>query len=878
MNNDGRNVICNKAHRNKYRLYNSALLPTLVGTLLLVGTFPAWGRDYFEPGLLSLGGGISSTTDLSAFETAGQVPEGNYLVTLWVNQVDQGQYNIMFKKDMYGKVQPELTPATLNALGVDTAVLPSFKGLPDSVPVSDLAALIPDSQVHFDLAQLRLDLSIPQIAMQQQARGYVDPAKWDDGVPVLLMNYSLNGNRNWQRAQTGMESNEQTSLFASVRGGMNWQSWRLRSDATYTRNESSSNTFSSNTQDIRFTSTYLQRDIRVWRSEVLAGENSTGNEVFDSIPFRGLKLNSSEEMLPNSLRGFAPVVSGIAQTNARVTVSQNGNVVYQTYVAPGPFRIDDLYQSSQGGDLTVTINEADGTVRTQTLEFSSLPVMQRPGGLKYEFTVGRFNGGITQGSREASFGLGTLMYGLPHNITLYGGGLIAEDYASLVAGTGVSLGALGALSADVTSSSTKLHGQNDRQQGSSYRVRYAKSLLSTGTSVDLTAYRYSTRHFYSFADFNTLGYELNEDQVPWALERQRSNFQLRLSQQLGTWGSMYLSASRNDYWGNDRVNNTVSVGYNGSYRGVGYGLAYSIDRIKGNGDWPENRQLSINIQVPFSLFSTTPAMSRHYASYQMTRDNQGRIQQQAGVSGNALDDRLSYSVMQGWSNDSMNNSNSTLNAGYQGSKGQANMGYSYSNQYRSLNLSGNGSVVVHPEGVTLGQMLGSSVAVVSAPDAGGVEVMSGNVRTDSRGYAVVPYLSNYQNNSISLNPATLPDDVDMAQSSLNVIPTKGAVVMARFATRVGYQALVTLLQEDAVIPFGTVVRVEDSATDENNTGIVGDAGQVYLSGLPEKGRLTAKWGDGADQMCRATYSLAGTAAPSPGNPVRQLTARCDASQ
>ncbi|NCG54959.1 fimbria/pilus outer membrane usher protein [Serratia fonticola] len=879
MNNDERNVHCNKVSCHKVCLYNAAFSPTLVGALLLAGTLPAWGRDYFEPGLLTLGGGVASTTDLSAFETAGQVPEGHYLVTLWVNQVDLGQHDIVFKKDAHGKVQPELTPATLNTLGVNTTVLPRFKGLPETVPVTDLTALIPDSQVHFDLAQLRLDLSIPQIAMQQQARGYVDPAKWDDGVPALLLNYSLSGSRNWQRAQMGMGSNEQTNLFANVRGGMNWQSWRLRSDMTYMRNESNGDTPSSTTQNTRFTNTYLQRDIRAWRSEVLMGENSTGNEVFDSIPFRGLKLNSSEEMLPNSLRGFAPVVSGIAQTNARVTVSQNGNVVYQTYVAPGPFRIDDLYQSSQGGDLTVTITEADGTVRTQTLAFSSLPAMQRPGGLKYELTVGRYHGGITQGSREATFGLGTLMYGLPHNITLYGGGLIAEDYASLVAGTGVSLGALGALSADVTTSSAKLHGQNDRQQGSSYRVRYAKSLLSTGTSVDLTAYRYSTRHFYSFSDFNTLGYELNEGQVPWALERQRSNFQLRLSQQLGRWGSLYLSASRNDYWDNDRVNNTVSAGYNGSYRGVSYGLAYSIDRIKGNGDWPENRQLSMNIQVPFSLFSTTPTMSRNYANYQMTHNNQGQVQQQVGVSGNALDDRLSYSVMQGWSNDNKNNSsNSTLNAGYQGSKGQTNVGYSYSSQYRSLNLSGNGSVVVHPEGVTLGQMLGSSMAVVSAPGAGGVEVMNGNVRTDSRGYAVVPYLSNYQNNSISLNPATLPDDVDMTQSSLNVIPTKGAVVMARFATRVGYQALVTLLHGDTALPFGTVVRVEGSATDENNTGIVGDAGQVYLSGLPEEGHLTAKWGNGADQVCRATYSLAGIDAPSPSNPIRQLTARCEASR
>lgn len=861
----------------KRRLNNSAISPVLTGALLLTGTLPASARDYFDPALLALAGDQAVTADLSSYETAGRVPEGSYLVSLWVNQADQGPHTLVFKKNAHGEVQPELTPALLHQLGVNTTALPQFKGLPEEVAVNDLTMLIPEAQVHFDLAQLRLDLSIPQIAMQQNARGSVDPAQWDDGVPAILMNYSLNGSRSRQSAQAEMSSSEQTNLFASLRGGLNWQAWRLRSDMTHVRNQSSGDSSAPTTQSTRFTNTYLQRDIRAWRSEILAGESSTGNEVFDSIPFRGVKLNSSEEMLPSSLRGFAPVVSGIAQTNARITISQNGNVVYQTYVAPGPFRIDDLYQSGQGGDLTVTISEADGSVRTQTLAFSSLPVMQRPGAFKYELTTGRYNGGITQASREASFGLGTLMYGLPHDVTLYGGGLIAQDYASLVAGSGVSLGEWGALSADVTLSSSQLGGQADRQQGASYRVRYAKSLLSTGTSVDLTAYRYSTRNYYSFADFNNQGFQLNDGQMPWLLDRQRSDFQMRISQQLGSWGALYLSASRNDYWGSDRVNNTLSAGYNGSFRGVSYGLAYSIDHIKGDGSWPENRQLSLNMQVPFSLFSSSQALSRNYANYQMTHTNQGEVQQQVGISGNALDERLSYSAMQGWSN-GKSSDNGTLNAGYQGSKGQVNMGYSYGGAFRSLNLSANGGVVVHPEGVTLGQMLGNSVAVVSAPGAKDTSVMNGNVRTDSRGYALVPYLSNYQNNSISLNPATLPDDVEMTQSSRNVYPTKGAVVMARFDTRVGYQALVTLQQGETRIPFGTLVTVEGTPAGEYNTGIVGDAGQVYLSGLPEKGQLTAKWGKEASQQCRAAFSFAESAAPAAGNPVRQLTARCETSR
>ena len=841
----------------------------------MLAASPALAQDYFDPGLLSLGGTHSAAVDLSAFGTSGQTPPGTYTVSLFINQIDQGQHTLIFKADTNGDVQPQLTPDLLHQLGVNTQVLPTFAGLPAEEPVDDLAALIPEATLQFDLAQLRLDISIPQVAMQPNAQGAVDPALWEHGVPAMVFNYNLNGGRNWQSEQAGMVSNTQTNLFANLQGGVNWQAWRLRSNLAYSRNTNSqSNDAVPTRQSTQFSSTYLQRDIQAWRSEILLGENNTENDVFDCIPFRGVKLNSSEEMLPTSLRGFAPIISGIAQTNARVTVSQNGNIVYQTYVAPGPFRINDLFQTGQAGDLLLTIHEADGTVRTQALAFSSLPVMRRQGSLKYEVTAGRYNGGITQGSQQAEFVLGTAIYGLPHDITLYGGALLAEDYTSVVAGSGFSLGNFGALSADITASNAKLHGQEDHQQGYSYRLRYAKSLLSTGTAVDLTAYRYSTRHYYSFADFNNLGFQLSDGQVPWALERKRSDFQIRLTQQLDSWGSLYLSAARNDFWGNDKVVHTVSAGYNGSYRGVSYGLAYSIDRLQGDGSWPENRQFSLNMQVPLNLFGSSPALRNTYASYQMTSDNQGRVQQQSGISGSAFDSRLSYSALQGWSNGQGNNS-STLNTSYQGSKGSASMGYSYNSQNRSLNLSGNGGIVVHPEGVTFSQMLGNSVAVVSAPGAKGTSVMNGDIRTDSRGYAVVPYLSSYQLNNVGLNPATLPDNVDINQSSLNVYPTKGAVVVANFATQVGYQVLMTLqLANNTPVPFGALATVENTAANKPNTSIVGEAGQVYLSGLPEQGKLKVTWGKEANQQCLASFDLKNAAAPSANNPIHMLSVAC----
>ncbi|WP_282916102.1 FimD/PapC C-terminal domain-containing protein, partial [Escherichia coli] len=39
------------------------------------------------------------------------------------------------------------------------------------------------------------------------------------------------------------------------------------------------------------------------------------------------------------------------------------------------------------------------------------------------------------------------------------------------------------------------------------------------------------------------------------------------------------------------------------------------------------------------------------------------------------------------------------------------------------------------------------------------------------------------------------------------------------------------------------------------TGIVGDSGQVYLSGLPLQGIINIQWGDGSYQQCQASYQL-----------------------
>jgi len=82
--------------------------------------------------------------------------------------------------------------------------------------------------------------------------------------------------------------------------------------------------------------------------------------VFRSLPFKGVQLASDLGMLPDVLQSYAPVIRGVAQTRAKLEVLHNGYPIYSTYVAAGPYEIDDLGIGGGSGELEIVLTEADG--------------------------------------------------------------------------------------------------------------------------------------------------------------------------------------------------------------------------------------------------------------------------------------------------------------------------------------------------------------------------------------------------------------------------------------------------------------------------------------------------------------------------------------
>lgn len=314
------------------------------------------------------------------------------------------------------------------------------------------------------------------------------------------------------------------------------------------------------------------------------------------MQFRGVQLMSNEEMLPDSLRGFAPVIRGVAHSNAKVTISQHGYVIYETYVSPGAFAIKDLYPTAQSGDLEVNVKESDGSERTFTQPFSSVPFMLREERVKYSLSAGRFHPGHDE-SRTPAFIQSTLFYGLPAAFTLSGGTQLADDYYALASGVGHSLGKLGSLGTDVTLADTTTPS-GKRYRGHSLRAQYQKSFARAGTSFSLASYRYSSSGFYDFSEAMRL------EQRYGLVDNKRTREEVAISQTLGEVGNLSLSAYVQDYWHNQSSDKTLHAGFYSAWKGISWGLGYYYTQSSGHNN-PDRSRPSIS---PFRWVVRLPAV------------------------------------------------------------------------------------------------------------------------------------------------------------------------------------------------------------------------------------------------------------------------------
>ncbi len=819
----------------------------LIPVLTLSYCSSVMARDFFDPAFIkSVGQDPLSIPDLSIYASKDAQAPGDYRVDVILNNELLETTNVLFVEKKSGGLTPCLSIKKLASYGLRINAFPKLTE--DSNGCTDTSG-IPDFTSDFNFNTQQLLMSIPQAALSNLAQGYVPPEEFDNGINALLANYQFSGSKDFDDKSEYYNLNLQT--------GLNIGPWRLRNLSTWNKNGGDDSSWDS-------VYLYAQRSIVPLKSVLIMGESSSLSSIFDSVPFTGLQLSTDTDMIPESLRGFAPVVRGIARTNARVVIKQNGYQIYQTFVAPGAFEITDLYATGGNGDLYVTVEEADGNRQNFVVAFAALPLMLREGQMEYELTSGKYRP-YDNSTDETPFTQATISYGVLNNTTLYSGMQIASKYQALAFGIGQNMGDVGAISTDVTQSWSKMQDA-EKTNGQSWRIRYGKNILATGTNISVAGYRYSTSGFNTLTEvLDTYG-DNRYSYSRWSV-RNRTN--VSVNQGLGQGlGSLSISGIFEDYWDSDRRNSSFNIGYNGGFRRFTYYAGYSYSRYT----WRNNNSgrvaeddhiFTFNVSIPLSEW-----LPSTYASYGITNSNPGSTDQYVSLSGSALENNsLDWNVQQGYSN--REDASGNMNADYRGSLGRINAGYSYSKHSQQVNYGLSGGMLLHANGITLGQEMSDTAALIKAPGLSYVRLEADpSIKTDSRGYAILPFVSPYYRTNITLDTTTLGEDMELPNTTKKVVPTRGAIVRANYEGSIGRRAFLVLkMSSGQNVPYGATVTSDLNPTSQAN--IVSDGGMVYISGLKDVGEIYAKWGTKAGQQCKGTYNL-GSATGS----IAQATVEC----
>ncbi|KAB0495974.1 fimbrial biogenesis outer membrane usher protein [Pseudomonas vancouverensis] len=786
---------------------------------------------------------LGQNVDLKRFEQAGSVEPGTYKLEIFINAKGSVRQTVEVKAGAEGQSPRYCFKAShVKQWGVDASKLPDQENVA-KILASDCIEpqkLIPQATFEMDMGSLSGNLSIPQAYAGRVERNYVAPEDWDEGITAGFVSYNANA---YHSQPDSGDSNTQYS--SSINSGFNVAGWRLRHNGNYTNSKGLSAYQSLNS--------YAQTDVTPLKSQLTLGEYFTPGDSFDSIPFSGVQIASDDGMLPDSERGFAPVIRGVADTNAKVTVRQGESVIYQTSVAPGPFVIDDLYATSYSGDMEVTVTEANGQEKRFTVPFASVVQMLRPGSSRFSVTTGEYRDDSL--SKKPKFAQATYRRGITNNLSVYTGGLMSQDYASGLAGIAIGT-PYGAFAFDTTFSRASNLPTTPRTQdqygtdqsrntldgsasGKSYRVSYSKLLDSTNTNLAVAAYRFSSDEYLDFSDFAAL-----QDNNGTPVYRERNRAQLNVSQPIGDYGDLYVSGLTRSYWDGRQNSTTYQVGYSKSFNwgSVGVTASRSLDDEQGYGN-----QYMFTVSLPLGSDAHSPRLSST-----LNVNEAGDYNSQTMLSGSAgKNNQLNYGV---YANVGKTDGDSSQgfggNAQYQTSVAQVGASASSGAHYKQYSASARGTVIAHSGGVVFTPAQGETMALVEAKGAEGARLTSGDGDViDSSGYGAVAGLNPYRNNSVGLDPKGLSDDVELKSTSQTVAPRRGAIVKLEYDTVVG-KPLLLQIQPVAghEIPFGS-----DVLNDKGESvAMVGQGGLVFIRG--EQSALRVVWGIDADQHCQLTYT------------------------
>ncbi|WP_254444124.1 fimbria/pilus outer membrane usher protein [Klebsiella oxytoca] len=784
--------------------------------------------------------------DFSRFSQAGYIMPGQYQMQILVNNqsISPSPYAIDFMEHTLSSdlhkphqvatpakplPQPCLIPEMVERMGLLPSAKLKVTWWHDD-QCADLSQL-PGVVLHPDPAAGVLKINMPQAWLEYSDATWLPPSRWDKGIPGLLLDYNLNANVN--KPYQGQQS-QSVNYNGTV--GLNVDAWRMRADYQgYLDHTSGSGQGTHSQSD--WTRYYLYRAIPNWQAMLTVGESYINSDIFSTWRYTGVSLESDNRMLPPRLRGYAPQVSGVANTNARVVISQQGRILYDSTVPAGLFTIQDL-DSSVRGTLDVKVVEQNGQTNTFQVTTAYVPYLTRPGQIRYKLVSGRSRNLQGHDTEGPFFAGGEASWGINNRWSLYGGGTLAGDYNTAAVGLGHDMNRLGTLSADVTQSVAKFNNGPGTLQGKSWRISYSKRFDDINADITFAGYRFSERNYMTMQQYLDARYRHD------FTGREKELYTVTLNKNFDdAQTSVSLQYSYQTYW--DQINeNYYTFSLNRYFDAFGFrNIAAGITASRSQYNGRDNDIVFLRLSVPWGTGSM---------SYSGSLNNK-RLTQTVGYSdvvNNGLD---SYSL------------NTGVSSGGKGQRdgGQASAWYSHSSplanvsmnaaavqdSYTSFGMSLSGGATVTTKGAALhaGGLNGGTRLLVDTDGIAGVPVNGGRVLTNRWGIGVLTDVNSYYRNTTSVDLNRLPDDMEATRSVVESALTEGAIGYRQFEVLKGQRLFAVLSMSDGSHPpFGASV----SNAKGRELGMVGDAGLAWLTGVNPGESLAVKWD--AQSQCVVT--------------------------
>ncbi|WP_305372813.1 fimbria/pilus outer membrane usher protein [Photobacterium leiognathi] len=401
---------------------------------------------------------------------------GNYDVDVYINKELKGRFELSISKEDENSDLLCLTEEFLEKIDSKIIISSYSKYYNDERKCYTLES---DgfSKADFNLNTQVLNISIPNANIKNETKN----DDWDFGENAGRVNYNINASKS---------TLNDFNYFSNLDLKFNLGKWLLSSNVNINNEKITTNAFK--------ISTPLQKSL----SSFSFGRDNTKSNLLSSFSFDGLSFYRDGKMLSWNERGFAPTITGVLSESSRITIEQNGYIIYSEVLPSGPYSIDDLKPVSNG-DLVVNIISDSGNKTIKTYPVSVLPSMLRSGDYRYEFSVGERNNSYNINDAFKSdlgwFVFGSFDYGLD-NTTINSASIIHTDYQGLGLGFILPLGNFGTISSDIMYSYYQF---DDKKKGDGFKFGfdYAKN-ISDKTSVNFLAYQYASSGFIDFNQFD----------------------------------------------------------------------------------------------------------------------------------------------------------------------------------------------------------------------------------------------------------------------------------------------------------------------------------------------------------------------------------------